>query len=48
MPNGFDNIWGIVKESGELSAFIFTLALSVLVMLLTYFFVVFSSNPSAD
>ena len=48
MPNGFDNTWGIVKESGGLLVYAFILASSILVMLLTYFLIVFSSSPSAS
>ena len=49
MPGGFDNTWGIVRESGVFNVFGFSyIASSVLVIHLMRFFFVFSSNSFAD
>ena len=48
MPNGFDNTWGIVRESGVPLDFILT-TLSYFCMYLTSLLsLAFSSSPSAN
>ena len=47
MPDGFDNTWGIVRESGESSVSVspYLVSFNYVTNLLLF---VFSSNPSID